>query len=267
MSRFEYKYLVSNDDLHKLRSQISPYLELDKYAAKRKNKEYVVRSLYYDTPQLRFYYEKLAGLKNRKKVRIRGYNEFRKNAIAFLEIKRKDTNSIWKNRTGVPFRDISSLLETGQVREFIFCEDKKENGIDDAIKFLFQIHRNSLRPIINVVYEREAFFYKFDHRLRITLDKNLRSSLNPAVESLYREENMIYAIPGNTIMEVKIHGPLPSWLGYTIARLGLRQQALSKYTLALDSHRKKPGTFSILTKPGKNFVKRQKKISTAGEVF
>ena len=94
--RYEFKYLVPFSMLDKLRNALMPYLEYDKFADIRPNKEYVVRSVYFDNPYLDAYYEKLDGIKVRKKLRIRVYNEFSEDSLAFLEIKRKQDQFVFK---------------------------------------------------------------------------------------------------------------------------------------------------------------------------
>ncbi|MEM8909775.1 MAG: VTC domain-containing protein, partial [Bacteroidota bacterium] len=73
MLRYEYKYYVPNEQLDVLRNMIHPFVQLDQFAASRKRKEYTVRSIYFETPDFECYRTKVAGLKHRNKVRLRGY--------------------------------------------------------------------------------------------------------------------------------------------------------------------------------------------------
>ena len=148
MSRIEYKYLVPIKLLSKLYKYLSPYMVLDKYSALRPKHEYTVRSIYFDTARLNFYHEKISGIKKRKKIRIRGYNENKKNAVVFLEIKRKNGPTISKERAGVYYDDLSTLLETGNTKNFIIPFPGITRSIDNARKFLFHLHDLSLKPIL-----------------------------------------------------------------------------------------------------------------------
>lgn len=238
MSKLEYKYLVPNNKVSDVRDFIANYVRLDKYAAKQQKNEYVVRSLYYDTINFNFYHEKIEGIKKRKKVRIRGYNEITDDVNVFLEIKRKNDGAITKTRSTVAYRDLWSLVESGDVDRFI----ESKNGDDlkrNAQRFLFQIKNLALKPMILISYEREAFYSKFNPDLRITIDKNLRSRIKISNESFLDKTSFVKALPGFSIMEVKTRMSFPSWLNYIIATLELRRQALSKYTICLDSHKKK----------------------------
>ncbi|MCK5075627.1 MAG: VTC domain-containing protein, partial [Calditrichia bacterium] len=84
MKRLEYKYLVPKTLLPVLRSMILPYVEIDEYVSKTGKNNYTVRSIYFDTKNFNLYQEKLTGIKLRKKVRIRSYNQETPSSPLFL---------------------------------------------------------------------------------------------------------------------------------------------------------------------------------------
>jgi hypothetical protein len=47
---------------------------------------------------------------------------------------------------------------------------------------------------------------------------------------------MVYALPGNSILEIKAVGGFPVWLQQLVARFGLNLQAISKYTNCMETH-------------------------------
>ena len=104
--------------------------------------------------------------------------------------------------------------------------------------FLYYYARRDLRPAIKVMYDREPYVYKFDRNLRITFDKTLRSSLDTALDSLGSEEGSIRALQGFFILEIKTFSDYPAWLRYLIAELDMTHEALSKYTICINSHRR-----------------------------
>ena len=71
-NRYELKYLVPTDQVDDIRSELNDRMKRDDYAGPS---GYGVWSVYYDTEKLRFYYEKIEGLKFRRKLRIRRYGE------------------------------------------------------------------------------------------------------------------------------------------------------------------------------------------------
>lgn len=234
--RLEYKYLVPNELLPKLRAMITPFVEVDKYVVDSGLRGYTVRSVYFDTFALDFYYEKMAGLKMRKKIRLRGYNDYTERSIVFLEIKRKRGRFVAKNRAPVVYEHIKDIFISSDVERFISASKGSPNALEDTRRFLFYVHGASLRPTVLIIYEREAYHSKFNPSLRITFDKNIRSSIYPSIDALFSEDEILHSIPARFVLEVKFCGGLPLWLKSSIAALGLRQMALSKYVICLDTH-------------------------------
>ena len=233
--RLEYKFLIPTDRLDELRDAIMPFVSLDEYALREVDNQYTVRSIYFDTMKLDDYRDKLAGIKVRKKLRIRGYNNVKSDSVTFLEIKRKYENHISKNRAPVLFSDLELLLQTSDIEKYLM---KKKNYMDarnDAIKFFYLLKLKNCAPVILIDYEREAYYSKLDSTLRITFDKNLRSKSLPQIKDLYNDEYLKFAMPGKFILEIKFFGGFPIWLQKIIRRFELNRQAISKYTICVDT--------------------------------
>ena len=135
--RIEYKYLIPVTKFDKIKREMLPYLLLNKYAAQRENKEYTVRSIYFDTLQWKYYYEKIEGVKVRKKLRIRGYDEYSKNSIVYLEVKRKYDNFSNKSRSPVLYNDLSRFFEIGEVGDYSVTCDSIIRALSQVKNFLF----------------------------------------------------------------------------------------------------------------------------------
>lgn len=233
--RREYKYLIHQKDIDQLRKRITPFVTVDNFASE--GNQYTVRSIYFDTSKLKYYNEKVEGFKIRKKLRVRGYNELGDESVVFLEIKRKYENHIDKNRSALKYYNLNDLLSTSDLESYCLTENGFQNSVEDGEKFLHHIHKNSLKPIILVVYEREAYYSKFDAGLRLTFDKNLRYLLFPSLDKLYTEEDMKYTMPKYFIFEIKFFRGFPKWLQSAIQDLNISRMALSKYTLCLDNEK------------------------------
>jgi len=108
----------------------------------------------------------------------------------------------------------------------------------EANSFIYQILSKNLRPVILIHYDREAYTEKIDtsNRLRITFDKNLRSSKFPKISELYFEKDIIHSLPGYFILEVKFNNFYPIWMKSIIAALQLKQESASKYVITMDAH-------------------------------
>jgi len=231
--RQEYKFLIADKRLAHLQSCLGPFVRLDPYTQDRKNHEYIVRSIYFDTTSLLFYHEKIAGLKDRKKIRIRAYNEHSDSSRIFLEIKRKHENFINKSRAPINYTDLDSFFTAREPEQFIVNGNSKRS----CSQFLYYVNAQGLKPTVLVVYDRAAFFSKFNSDLRITIDKNLRFYAFPEFFELFDDAGLQQALNGYSILEIKFNRGFPSWLQKIIKDFGLTRQALSKYTMCLDAQK------------------------------
>jgi SPX domain protein involved in polyphosphate accumulation len=233
--RLEYKYLIPVSKFQKIRDAIIPYFVPDKFALKNKSKEYTVRSLYFDTPRLQYYFEKVEGAKNRKKVRIRVYDNYAAGTIAFLEIKRKNGEHISKFRAPLLYQDLDKLFEIRDVKNLIIC-NKSHKAIENAKMFLSYLIQDNLNPVSLVTYEREALVSKFDHSLRITFDKNLRFLSSAQYKNMFEEEKLQKVLKDKVIIEIKFKNTMPTWLRDILIKYGLHRKSVSKYVICMDGN-------------------------------
>lgn len=232
--RYEKKYLVPNHILPSLRCRFEPFLEADKNSdSQKKYPEYTVRSIYFDTQGKNLYFEKIDGLKDRKKIRIRGYGHPSRRTKIVLEIKRKLEDRVMKNRAFVPYHLLNTLIRTGDLDGCfgIKMTSKKE----EASRFLYNIKRYNFLPQNLIVYDREAYHGRFDQGVRITFDKNIRYLLSPKMEQLFSDFGLIRVWIGYFILEVKYYeGEMPSWAKSIIEEFELKHEALSKYAKCVE---------------------------------
>ncbi len=235
--RLEFKYLAPNDILSTLREELRPVFRIDDYTEARQVREYTVRSIYFDTLDLDYYNEKKEGIKIRKKLRVRGYNNLVNESVVFLEIKKKFEKYVSKNRSPLLQSDLEQLFNSKDIDRFVLTNNGYIDSISDAKRFFYHYLKKSLQPLLLVVYEREAFFSKFDPSLRITFDKNLRYMAFPTLEDLYSDHNLKYAMNSNFILEVKCKRGFSNWLRAIITKHDLPRLSLSKYAICLDSEK------------------------------
>lgn len=235
--RYEFKYIVKNTDLDRLRSMILPFVTVDKFAEVDHKNQYTVRSIYFDTPRYDFYFEKVEGIKNRKKVRLRGYEKEDGQNIVFFEIKRKYDIPIMKFRAPVKFEDALDMFISRNINGQVVSNEFFPKGNENSKRFFYQVFSKNLRPVILIVYEREAYQDKMDDTVRITFDKNLRSQAYPSIEGLFEDDKLSDVLSGRIILEVKFNNRFPSWLNPIISTFELRKQSASKYVIAMDSSR------------------------------
>ena len=238
--RFEKKYLVQNTQLQALRERLLPFLVPDSFAGLEKYgfPEYTVRSIYFDSFDKKSIDEKIAGVEERKKLRIRGYDALHENAQVFLEVKRKLGNRIFKNRSLIPFSKMPNFLLYGP-DELTQSKLEKKGQLDDAMRFMYHLKKYNMEPLNLIIYEREAYHGRFNTDLRITLDKNIRSVIYPKLNELYSEENCTYIWEDHFILEVKyFEPPMPGFVKTIVEDFKLQTQALSKYTEGYFCHQR-----------------------------
>jgi len=233
--RYEYKYVVSVSCMEEMRKQILPFVELDKFAEVSNNSEYTVRSIYFDSPAFDFYFEKVEGIKNRKKVRMRGYDQHSLTDKVFLEIKRKYEIPIVKFRAPIQYNEAMQVFKEKSLNGFENSNILDQKKIENTKRFFYQIFSNNLRPVVLVVYEREAYLSKFDKTVRVTFDKSLRGAPYPALEELYDESSLLPVMHNFFIVEVKFNKSFPKWMAPILANYDLKRRSASKYVFTMDS--------------------------------
>jgi hypothetical protein len=239
--RNEFKYLVPNELLGDLRKSIGNFADEDPNSPlENLHHEYTVRSIYFDTTRFEYYFDKRQGIKSRKKIRIRSYNQIKdhpqRNPFVFLEVKRKEIDFIWKSRCKVQWSNLENLLETGDIESYVIDNDNQIIN-QEASRFLFHYKGKNLKPVVLVVYEREAYFSKFDPHFRISLDKNIRSLAFPKISELFASKGLEVSFHQDFVLELKFSGAFPAWMSDLLFKYRLTRQAVSKYKFALDHHK------------------------------
>ena len=241
--RYERKYLVPNSLMDALRKRLITFVKPDDFTCKNDKgiSQYTVRSIYYDTHDMMSYYEKFDGIMLRRKFRIRGYDDYYKGCKIVFEIKRKIENRTRKHRAFMLFDDIDEIFQTGNVEEYVVKDKRYKSGVDDAKRFFYHYFKYQLIPTVLIVYDREAYQGKFDPAIRITFDKNIRSSMYPSLSGLYSNDNLRYLFDSHFILEIKYYeGDMSVWAKSLVDEFSLTLEALSKYTTSIDVNQYKP---------------------------
>jgi len=231
--RKEFKFYVPMEYADSLRQRILGHMEYDPFCEKRPENNYTVRSIYYDTNDLKFYYEKMDGLKYRKKLRVRVYNDLEDSTSAFLEIKRKSEDTIFKERAAVPIQETLKLTNGANLS---LVDDEKQSFLSKSAlnKFVYLIKTLGLEPKALITYEREAFHDPVNPDLRVTFDFNVRSCIDPTVDDYYRDFDLRTFADKHFVLEVKFRIAIPLWLRQTLKEYQLHLQSISKYCNGLD---------------------------------
>ncbi|MBI3169035.1 MAG: polyphosphate polymerase domain-containing protein [Chloroflexi bacterium] len=241
-NRFELKYLVSLKEAEVFKKALRTYLLADEHG--NGNGRYALASLYYDSPDFRCYWEKVDGVRFRRKLRIRCYETdelLMEDTPVFVEIKQRLDRVTQKRRVVLPYSEALRLCNERQMPDHVAPED--EAVMDEIYAYLWQYN---LRPVSIVRYERQAFIgTDYDLGLRVTFD----TSLSYQVHQLRLEEqasNLPMVSPDRTVMEIKVNERIPYWLTEMIAAYNLRMIRISKYCRSIELANGMASTFSQL---------------------
>lgn len=168
--RFELKCATDAGAWSKLRAA----LWTDRACLRRLFPERVVQSIYLDTDRGRALFENLSGQSNREKWRVRWYGDDAELVTAQLEHKVRENAMGWK--------------EVFALSHPIAVEDMERADFRDALDERLEPHvrerLHGLVPAQWIRYTRE-YFTSADRRLRVTLDRDLKSydlRVNPTID-------------------------------------------------------------------------------------
>jgi SPX domain protein involved in polyphosphate accumulation len=246
-ARFEIKYFVPRVLGGQMREAIAPYVELDPYSKKEKERAYTVRSIYYDTAEFDYHFEKLDGLKVRKKLRIRTYNTYKEQKTAFFEIKRRYNQVIIKERAELPISKAREFITQPSLEFPADIDDRPKRVV--LSKFFYNYLREALEPKLLVVYEREAYVGLQDRSVRVTFDTNLRFHFEPEIDEIFTDNGFIYRFEPYYILELKFNGFMPKWMRQLTRQFSLSAQSISKYCSGVEVFIERESSSTTLLNP------------------
>jgi SPX domain protein involved in polyphosphate accumulation len=223
-NRFELKYLVPRELAGEFIRSLDGYVYSDPNS---KDKDgYAIHSLYCDSPDLALFWEKIEGLKYRRKVRFRRYGN---SDDVYIEIKQRVDRTTQKRRVRWPLERVVQTFCYGNGSN---GHEEKPDPVSAEVFFLWSHHR--LEPRMAISYRRQAFFAVFEADLRITLDSRVQYSSRDLDLVKPFEVGKYLVEPEVVVVEVKFNERVPLWLCKAISRHGLQLVRLSKYCSAVD---------------------------------
>lgn len=195
--RFEDKYLVQGSSIGSILSYLRRFGEMDPHSHEGK---YQVTSLYLDTRDLRCYHEYMNGKKNRFKIRLRSYDEFKTSS---LELKVKENRLSYKSR----------YQGSVDLENFVLPQ------MPDLSPLTYQqLKSQKFIPTIFTRYDRYAYSLE---DFRITLDTNL-SYAKFSPHPLFRHSSSV-------VVEIKGSNDYPRMIQDLLMSLRLSRTSFSKY--------------------------------------
>ncbi len=214
--RYEIKYLLTNDQMQRILSEMSPYMKEDEFGAT------TISNIYYDTPDFRLIRRSLEKPLYKEKLRLRSYKTPDKADTVFLEIKKKYQSVVYKRRCKTSYEKAMDYLSNGVPFE--------DSQILREITYFLDYYGHP-GPGCFISYDRQAYYGITDHSFRITFDKNI----------LWRTQDLaldsgVYGQPilkdGTCLMEIKTLGCIPLWLTRILTEEHIYRTSFSKYGTA-----------------------------------
>ena len=229
--RYEFKYFINSKISKEIFDQSLNFMKIDDFALNNKNKRYLVRSLYFDNDQYHNFFEKVDGIKSRKKFRLRSYdkNSDSKNPV-FLEMKGRAQDRIIKKRVMIDKNDIK-YFETLKNLDELHNKYKDSSLIKE---FIYDVKKKNIKPKILIDYNRRPLINRFGLYFRLTFDSDLDTSKTSYLfENKKKFQFPLKYKPGNSILEVKFERAIPAWFHRIIQSYNLNRRSISKFVLGV----------------------------------
>ncbi len=217
--RREEKYPLSVIDMSNYKAQFSAILMPDKFSA---NGSYMVRSLYFDTPDDKDFFDKLKEQNLRRKIRLRIYSPY--DTKAKLELKQKE-NIFQKKRSLTISREDAVELINSNYSVLLKYDD------DFAREIYSIMCMYAYKPKSIVEYQRYALMAK-ENNIRLTFDSEIRATESSF--DLFSENLPLNPVfpKDKVVFEVKYDKFLLGYISEIITTINVKNITSSKYCLS-----------------------------------
>lgn len=217
--RHEYKIYINFGDYYLLRSKLKSIMKLDPNS--NNDGKYFIRSLYFDNDCNKVLLEKLDGVNNRDKYRIRTYNK--STEIIHFEKKSKVNGKCFKASVNLTKDECNKILSNN-------LEWLKDSNSELLRELYIQTTICKMKPKTIVDYEREAYIYE-PGNIRITFDLNVRTGIYNT-DIFNKDLITIPTMQDYIILEIKYDNYLPQTISNIIQLGNRRNISVSKYALS-----------------------------------
>ena len=229
LQRYEFKYFLNEKTSNEIKNHIRKFMILDKFADFLPDKNYFVRSIYFDDNFNSNFSEKVDGYRIRKKFRLRYYNKDQSKGPMYLETKGRNLERTYKRRVKIDKDDFDIIMNDYSLNELL----KKYPNNATMQDFVFEYYKKKLKPKVLIDYSREPFVNKHGLYFRLTFDKNLKcKNLNKNLKNIIVGQDLMCKA-GYTILEVKFDRSIPLWFHRIIQSYNLTRQSISKFVLGM----------------------------------
>jgi SPX domain protein involved in polyphosphate accumulation len=232
--RYERKYVIAEAKAAAVRQFVSAYMMPDPHMDMAAPWGYRVNSLYLDSQQLDLYRQTTQGIKNRFKLRMRFYDEAAE-APAFLEIKRRASETILKQRAVVAKQAAEILLHGGWVGSAELVSPGRDSVRDLAEFCELQRQLDAVGTAV-VSYWREAYVLPYAEGARVTFDRHVVGHA-PGFGLAIAGPGTA-ATTGEVVLELKYIGRAPGWMKDLVRSFNLERVSFPKYVYCINALRR-----------------------------
>jgi hypothetical protein len=246
LRRLELKYVLDRTTRTALARNLAALMHPDPHADS--DGVYLVRSLYFDTPDYMAYHEKLSGASMRHKLRVRVYGKDpSQTRYVRLEIKSRYVNAVHKIAVDVPREEYNDIERA--LKQRVLPPTRLLNNSD--LQEILRLQRQyNMEPKVIVQYRRQALERKEISRVRVSFDDELLATRHLELLGPLRGARRLLQL-GHAVFEIKVDGTLPYWLHALISKYNLQSEAVSKYCYAVRSE----GRFSAIGREEEYFLR------------
>lgn len=216
--RYEKKFILSE-------AQYEAFLQhLDRCASVDRYGKTTIFNIYYDTPEWYLVRRSIEGPVYKEKLRLRTYGAPDPDPIAFVEIKKKYQDVVYKRRIALPYGDAVRYLATGIRKKFTdYTSEQIAREIDRFLR-----RYEGISPVMVICYDRVAWAGRKDPEFRVTFDAKIRYRTED-LDLTHGSGGTLLLDHGNRLMEIKIPEAMPLPTARALDAAGIRMCSYSKY--------------------------------------
>ncbi len=228
--RYEFKYLLSRNIMQEIEAEVQNFMRYDGHVDPVLDNQYLVRSLYFETPSAENFHEKIDGIKTRRKYRLRTYSRVHNSDTPiFLEVKGRHNERTYKQRVELDISDLDIIYNMENITDLIDIY----SGISLIESFVFDVYRCRLSPAVLIDYNRRPNVSDYDMYFRVTFDQKVDAVSSVALFPSDINSKFRSCVAGYSILEVKFNRRIPAWFHRIIQAHEMRRRSISKFVLGM----------------------------------
>ena len=207
MKRTDTKFVIHEKDLASILKQVQDQYRVVEIKG---NRVTTYSSLYFDTPEQKFYKDHHNGKNNRTKIRIRKYVE---SDICFLEIKQKDGKGN-TNKSRISIKDFEPDLLKNSI-EFIKKTTNESYDLEpiiwnefNRVTLVNKAAKERLTIDLNLSFKKDGKFKTYSDLVIIELKQERFNRSSPIVQELKSKQINPYSISKYCIGMISIYNNL-----------------------------------------------------------